>query len=137
MDRTLVSLLSIFFIAFVLFAAAAMFRDPLSNVLRAKDESVPSEEKSIILAWPLQLASDNQSSSTVSVFVISKTNRPLSNKNISLSTTQGTLNQNLNVTDKEGKATFSFRCDTPGTAQLSALIDNSIPIQQSVSIRCD
>jgi hypothetical protein len=135
MDKKLVGLMSIFILSFVLFISIVASKDQLTRFTKAKEEFIPSAETSLILAWPLTTKSDGQSSAQVNVFVRNLNNAPLSNKKVSLSSTLGQIQGNDVVTDKAGKASFNLISETPGTAEISALVDDTVQIKQKVSVK--
>ncbi|MFN4212908.1 MAG: Ig-like domain-containing protein [Microgenomates group bacterium] len=135
MDKKLTGLMLIFFLAFSLFTSFMIFNKPLSRLTRAKEEFIASADTSLVFAWPLTAKADNQSSVMVSIFVRNFNNIPLPNKKVSLTTNLGTVTEIQPITDKAGKATFKLNSNTPGIAQLTAVVDNQIQLKQKVSVK--
>lgn len=136
MDKKLVGLMLIFFLSFGLFTTIVVFNKPLSRLTRAKEEFLPSAEKSLIFAWPLTTKADNQSPVQINVFVRNASDVPLSNKKVVLTTSLGTIKENEVVTDKVGKATFNLSSNNPGIAEISASVDQ-IQLKQKVTVKFD
>lgn len=135
MDKKLLGLLLIFFLAFTLFTSFMIFNKPLSRLIRAKEEVTASPDTSLIFVWPLAAKADSQSSVIVNIFVRNFNNTPLANKKVSLTTNLGTVTEVQSVTDKAGKATFKLNSNTPGIAQLTAIVDNQVQIKQKVTVK--
>lgn len=135
MDRKLLSLFVAFFVTFTLFAAAIIFQKSISQAIRATEENTPSGASSLIFAWPLSERADGVKQVKVNVFVRSKTNRPLSKKTVSVTTTLGNIQKVSDVSDNAGQTDFIITSSTPGIANLSATIDNTIPLTKTLSIK--
>lgn len=135
MDKKLMGLVIAFFATFVLFMVAIVFQQPLTQAIRATEESKPSGATSLIFAWPLTEKADNSTQVKVDVFVRSQSNRPVSKKVVSVSTTLGDVQPASSISNDAGKASFVVTSSTPGIAQLSAIIDNTIPLQKTLSIK--
>lgn len=135
MDKKLTGLLSLFFLSFALFAVMVVFQEPLSHLTRAKEEFEASGDHSLMFAWPLSAVADGKSGSTITVFVRSTKGRPLSNKTVAVSSSLGQVQSIETTSDKEGKATFRVISDTPGIAEIQAVIDNNVPITQKVTVK--
>ncbi|MDO8609399.1 MAG: hypothetical protein Q7R95_02540 [bacterium] len=133
MDKKLVGLMLIFMLAFGLFATITVFNKPLSRLTRAKEESLASSESSLIFAWPLTTTVNTKVN--INVFVRNALNVPLVNKNVTVSTSLGTINNAVMVTDKGGKSTFILESNTPGIAQIKATVDGTTEIKQKISIQ--
>jgi len=128
-------LVSLFILTFFVFIFMVVFSKPLSRFTRASEASKPSSAKSLIFAWPL---SSNISSSEivkVDVFVRSVNGNPIPYRQIVVNTTLGNVNPKVELSDNTGKASFSLTSQTAGTAQVSATVDNSVPISQKVSVK--
>ncbi len=134
MDRKLVGLVSLFFIAFFVFLAVVFFSKSLTQLTRAKEDTLPSGSNSLIFAWPLSAKANSQSEINVNVFVRSGTNKFIPNKAVTLNTTLGKIRISSEISDKNGKASFVLTSDRPGKADLTATIDNSIPILKQLTI---
>jgi hypothetical protein len=135
MDKKLVSLLSLFFLSFGIFAAVVVFNKPLTQMTRATAEVVPSASNSLIFAWPLKAAADGKTEVAVTVFVRTESSKPVADKNVSMSTSHGTFKTSSVAADKEGKATFTLTADSPGTAAIEATIDGSTKLTQTLSVQ--
>lgn len=135
MDKKLVALMSLFFVAFLFFTTLVVFKNPLSTITRAEKAAQPSGANSLIFAWPLNVKADGQSEVKIDVFVRSETNGPLENKTVAVNTTLGNLKVLDATSDKEGKTTFSLNSNTPGVAELTATIDNTLPLTQKLTIK--
>lgn len=125
----------IFMLSFGLFTTITVFNKPLTRLTKAKEEFQTSSESSLLFAWPLTTKADGRYSVQINVFVRNATNIPLSNRKVHLSTTLGTLKENDLDTDKAGKASFMLKSDSPGLAELSALIDNQVQLKQKISVK--
>lgn len=137
MDKKLVGLLTIFFLLFGLFTTVLIFERPLIRFTKAKDELIPSPEKSIVFAWPLKLSADGRSTSQITVFVRNRDGGALSNKKVTISTNLGLLNSPSAVTNKNGKVEFTLSSTSAGVAEISASVDDSTQLTQKVSIKFD
>jgi hypothetical protein len=133
MDKKLSGLIFVFFLAASLFVSVIVFREPLSRFTRAKEEFIPSKEKSLIFAWPLN--SSIGKPVTINVFLRNENGLPLVNKNITLSTTLGQITPQQASTDKSGKATFILTSSSPGIAEVSATAENTYILNQKVTIK--
>jgi len=132
MDNKIAGLLFLFFLAFSLFITVVIFNQPLSQLTRAKEDSLPSIEKSLIFAWPLNTDINNQV--TVNVFVRNEKGFPLANKNVVLQSTLGNISPNFAKTDANGKASFNLVSINPGISEVSATVEGN-SLKQKVSIK--
>jgi hypothetical protein len=135
MDKKFIFLSSVFFLLFGLFISMIVLNQPLRRLTRAKEEFIPSSKTSMILAWPLSSPADGKTNVNVNVFVRNMNNLPLSNKKVNLITTLGQIKELQSVTDKNGKSTFILTSDTPGIAQLKAVVDNQIELEQKLTVK--
>lgn len=135
MDKKLIGLMLLFVLSFTIFISVIVFNKPLSTLTRAKEDAEPSDAKSLMFAWPLSTRADGRSEVTISVFVRTTTDKPLSGKKVSIVTNHGTIREVTSETDKSGKATFMLFSDSPGVADLTALIESSLSLQQKVSVK--
>ncbi len=135
MDKKLIGLMSIFFVAFLFFTTLVVFKNPLSTITRAGNAGQPSGANSLLFAWPLNTKADKSSTVKIDVFVRSDTNAPLENKTVTLKSTLGSIRAVQEATDKGGKATFILTSETPGIAEVTATIDQSTPLTQKLSIK--
>lgn len=134
MDKKFIGLISLFFLTFGVFSATVLFNKPLTQLIRAKEDIAPSTANSLIFAWPLTVNADGKSTSSVTVFVRTTTDKPIANKQVSIASTLGSFKNNIETTDNGGKATFTLTSDTKGIADIEAAIDND-KIQQKVSVK--
>lgn len=135
MDKKLVALMSLFFVAFLFFTTMVVFKNPLSTVTRAEKANQPSSANSLIFAWPLNTKAGAGSEVKIDVFVRSEANGPLENKTVTLNSTLGSVKTVNATSDKGGKTTFNLSSDTAGIAELTATIDNSIPLSQKLTVK--
>ena len=135
MDKKLLGLVLAFFVTFILFTVAVVFQRPLTQAIRATEENNPSGVNSLIFAWPLTEKADGTTPVEINVFVRSNSNKPVSKKTVSVSSSLGNVQPAERVSDQAGKTSFVITSTTPGIAQLSAIIDNNIPLQKSLSIK--
>ena len=133
MDKRFAGLMFVFFLTFALFASMIIFRGTLST--RAKEALVPSGDASLLFVFPLEVASNGNAA--INIFIRDAATKPVANKTIAISTTKGVVTPAVVTTDADGKATAVLTCTTNGIAQLSAIIDSTIPLKQQVSIKCN
>lgn len=133
MDRKFVILLGVFFVLFGLFISLILFERPLVRLTRAQLDTA-SSEKSIIFAWPLKVPANGADSSTITVFVRNKSGDEFGKRAVTLTSTIGQISEPTVVADKLGKAEFKIKSSAPGTAEIKAIIDNTISINQTLSI---
>ena len=135
MDKKLLALIALFFLSFAFFTAAMIFDKPFTNLIRAKEDSKPSPIRSKILAWPLSsLNANGDSQSTINVFVVSESDKPIVDKRVMIVNSIGTLTEISAITDNNGKASFSLSSTTPGIAEIEATIEPDIRLSQKVTI---
>lgn len=135
MDKKLLVLLLLFFLSFGIFTSVLIFNKPLTQFAKAKEESLPSADKSKIIAYPLySLAANGTAESVISVFINSMTDKPLSNKSVTVTSSLGTVKPQSATTDEKGKAEFHLTSSVAGVAQLTVMVDN-IKLNQPVSIK--
>lgn len=134
MDKTLLSLVIIFFIAFVVFTSAFFVNKPLSRVTRAsitnKTVDVP---QTLIFAWPLAIPANGKDESTITVFARNSETEGLAGKPVNLTSTTGSVQESVVTTDSNGKATFHLTSRTKGVAEIEIMVDN-IKIQKPLSV---
>ncbi len=135
MDKKLTSLIVLFVLIFTLFISYIVFNKQIVVMTRASEELEPSSETSLVFAWPLTAQANNQDKVEINVFVRNYKNVPLANKSVNLVTNLGTINPSNQITDKLGKTSFTLTSQTPGLAQIKAIVNNQIQIKQSVSIK--
>lgn len=134
MDKTLAALLLTFFLAFTVFTTTIVLNRPITSLIKAKEEIQPSRENSIILAWPLSLKADGKSDTTISVFIRSAQNSPVHNKVVHLNTSLGQITENDIKTNEEGTAAFHLVSNSPGVAEIEAVLDNT-PATYKISVK--
>lgn len=135
MDKKLVVLFLLFFLAFGVFTSILVFNKPLTQLARAKEDLTPSAEKSKMLAYPLySIAANGKAVSVINVFVNSITEKPLANKVVGLTTTVGTVSATSATTDTNGKAEFRLSSTTPGIAKVEATVEG-VKLLQTVTIK--
>jgi hypothetical protein len=135
MDKKLVFLISLFFVVFTVFSFTAVRYKFLVNFIRAKEEISPSPEKSLIIAWPVTVNLKNVKQSKITVFIRNIKESPVSNKLVELKTNFGNITPQQTYTDKFGKAEFIIESNNPGLAEIRAIVDNNIELQQKVNIK--
>lgn len=135
MDKKLLVLLSLFFLSFVVFITLIFSGQSLFRLTRAKEEFLASGTTSLLLAWPLTVKADGVSQSTISVFIRSRANALVNNKSVSLNTSLGEIKEKEVITDKQGAAVFHLISNMKGIAEVSATVDNTIPVNQKVTIK--
>lgn len=133
MDKTLVGLMMIFFLAFTVFITFVVFNEQFSTITRASTDFV-SAEKSLIFAWPLTLKADGTEESEITVFIRTEDGRAIEGKSVTLETTAGQVLEDTVVTDKGGKALFTLTSSSPGVAEITAIVDN-ITVNRTVSVK--
>lgn len=133
MDKTLLGLLMIFFLAFTIFMTFVIFNDQLTTVTRASTDIV-SADKSLIFAWPLTLKADGKTETEVTIFVRNDEGKGISDRAVRLTSSVGTVKEAGATTDKAGKALFHLSSTTPGIAEIETVVDNN-PIRKKVSIK--
>ncbi len=135
MDKRLLALSAVFFVAFLLFVSAVVFDKPLTQLTRAKEETLPSGENSLLFAWPLTAKADGSTPIKVNVFVRSRTKRLISGKTVTLTTTLGNISPASSISDKNGETAFTVTSTSPGTAEITGTIDNSTPLQKTLTVK--
>jgi len=133
MDKKLSGLFILFFLSFFVFLSLIVFRKPLSQLTRAS-ANTPSPEKTLLLAWPLDVVASRNEDVTISVFVRNGENGPVPRRQVAVQSTLGSVDPVVTETDDNGKATFILKNTTPGTAAISAVVDSSITVTQTVSV---
>jgi predicted PurR-regulated permease PerM len=135
MDKKLVSLMIIFVLFFGLFTAMVIFNNPIKNFTRAATELIPSSDNSLIFSWPKTIKADGKETATIDVLVRNTETLPIANKQVTLSTTIGKINNSSQITNKLGRVTFTITSDVQGTAEISATVDGSIQLINKVSVK--
>lgn len=134
MDKKLIALMLIFFLAFGLFATIAFFNKPLTQLTQAKQETLPSSDSSLIFAWPLTAKAYAKTNVQINIFVRNANNIPIAGKTVSVNSTLGIVTAVQSTTDKSGRATFNLTSNSAGLAQVTATVDNQVQLKQKVTI---
>ena len=134
-DRPLLGLLVVFFFAFFFFITLTTFNKQLATLTRAKEESIPSSETSLIFAWPLTSSTSSTAPVEVNVFIRNANNVPISGRLVTLTTTLGSFSYNSQATDKSGKSTFYLSSTRAGIAEVTGMVDNQIQLKQKITIK--
>lgn len=141
MDKKLTGLMSIFLLSFALFLSLVFLNKNVGRSTRASSTSKPSVDTSFILAYPLEQPAGSKEPSMLTIFVRGADTKPLVNKTVTLTTNLGVIQPPSVVTDNDGKAVAQFTCSstgqTSGVAQIRAIIDNTLEMTKTVSIKCD
>jgi len=135
MDKKLILLFIVFFLAFGLNISLVVFEKPINKWIKASETSVPSSKNSDVFANPLTVTPDGNSFATISVFVKDQSNIAMEGKNVTLQNDFGNLlNQDV-LTDKFGKAEFKITSPEEGIATIKVIIDGNIPISKQITIQ--
>jgi len=135
MDKKLGGLLLVFFLLFTVFATIVLFNGQFTTFTRAKEDFAPSAKASLLFAYPLLLKADGKEKSTINIFVRSDKGMPVKDKRLTVTSSIGTLNKSEVTTDEKGKATVTLTSSTKGTAIIEGLIDQTLQITQTVTIK--
>lgn len=135
MDKNFVSLIIVFFLAFGLFITLTTFNKQIATLTRAKEESVPSSETSLMFAWPLTAKVASSTPVEINIFIRNANNLPIGGRKVTLSSTLGKFTQESGITDKSGKTTFYLSSTDPGLAEVSGTVDDQIQLKQKISIK--
>jgi hypothetical protein len=135
MDKKLLFLIILFFFVFSAFSFTALRQGSFSSFIRAKEGTVPSAEKSLILAWPVTVNLTTSNQSKITVFIRNNKEVPIANKSVQLNTSFGSVTPSIATTDKTGKAEFFLQSNSPGLAEITALVDNNIELKQKITIK--
>lgn len=123
MDKKLLSLVILFISTFVFFIAILFFNEPLSKLTRAREETFPSADKSLIFAWPLTIKADGIEESEVNVFIRNDNNTLISNQRVELRSSLGDVKNITTISDINGKSTFKISSKIVGSTELSAVVE--------------
>ncbi len=135
MDKKLLGLFALFFISFLFFLSVVLFNQPLSSLIRAREDTAPSSQNSLMFAWPIEAKADGQSAVQIDVFVRSESNKLVANREVKVSTNLGQVQPASTVSDKNGRASFNLVSSQAGIAKLSATIDNSITLSKELTVK--
>lgn len=137
MDNKIIGLLVIFFLSFAIFIIFVFFNKPLSTLTRASEESKtvsPAESK--IIFYPYTVKADGKSSSVIQVFLVSIKGNPIKDKRVRLQTSLGSVVESeLSKSDEDHSYyTFHLISNIEGTAQVEAIVDNNMILNQKISV---
>lgn len=136
MDKKFLVFFIVFLLIFSLFATIVIFNKPISQMsARANPATQPSGEKSLLLLTNFKPLNINEQA-VVNVAVRSESGEPSFNKKISLITTLGKVIEAEQTTSADNKGVVSFHVtsETPGTAVISAIIDQNVAIKNKVTL---
>ena len=136
MDKKFMALVLVFFLVFGVFMSLMLFNKQITNFARASAETDPSSQTSLIFAWPLTAKIGDKVE--VNVFIRNANNTPLNKKSVRLTTNLGLINgsqESTSESDKTGKVSFTLTSNSIGVAELTAYINNNIPLIQKVSVK--
>lgn len=134
MNKRLSLLMTVFFMCFLIFISFVIFEEPLSHITKAKEEFLPSGEKSLILPYPLTVNADGQAQATINVFIRSTTDVPIANQTVTLVTTLGEVAPPSGITDNKGKVSFTLTSSQTGIATIEAKVVNGPTLIRKTSI---
>ena len=133
MDKTLLGLMMIFFVAFTVFITFVVFNKQFTSAARASNQII-SSEKSLMFAWPLDLKADGKETTLLTIFIRDEDGKAIPDKTVRIQSSIGTVREPASVTDKGGKALFHITSDAAGVAEIQALVDNT-PIRRKISVK--
>ena len=133
MDKTLLGLMMIFFVAFTVFITFVVFNKQFTSAARASNQII-SSEKSLMFAWPLDLKADGKDTTLLTIFIRDEDGKAIADKTVRIQSSIGTVREPASVTDKGGKALFHITSDAAGVAEIQALVDNT-PIRRKISVK--
>ncbi len=134
MDNKFIGLIAIFFLVSGIFLSVLFFNDSLTTFTRAREELVPDQSKSILLAYPLTVKADGSDFATITVWVRNSNGSSIVNQKVTLSATNATLDKTILNTDEAGKAVFKVTSTSASVSEITALINDSIHTNNDVSI---
>lgn len=135
MDKKLTGLLVLLVLIFSLFISYTVFNKQIATFTRASSDTEPSAEKSLIFAWPLTAKANGQDKVMINIFIRNEKNQPLASKLVTLSTNLGQFDNPTQITDKTGKISFYLTSNQTGIAEIKAIVDKKIQLNQSVTIK--
>lgn len=134
MDKKLVGLVALFFISFAVFSTLIVTNRSLTSFTRANVQDTKADlGKSLIVVYPIVSQSGAQDAITATVFVRNARNVPLENKQVTLTSTLGTVREGTVLT-QAGKATFHVTSTSPGQSLLTAEVVGEGPLTQNVTV---
>ena len=131
MDKTLIVLVSIFFLLTTLFTTLVVF-NPQIKAIRALSQTV-CLSCSFVLAYPLSAKADGVASAKLSVVVRDSEKKAYPKGHVTVSTDVGSINPQTVLSDDRGIAEFTLISTQPGVAHIKALVNNQ-PIDHSVTV---
>ncbi|MFH1826844.1 MAG: Ig-like domain-containing protein [bacterium] len=134
MDKKLLGLVLLFIASFVFFITILFFNEPLSKLTRAKEDTVPSPQKSLIFAWPLTVKSDGKDISQINVFIRNNNNKLIADKKVELRSSLGDVKNVTTLSDTNGKTSFQLTSTTPGTTEITAVADG-IKLDSKITVK--
>lgn len=134
MDKKLIGLLVVFFLLFATFISSIVFNQSLVSFTRAKEDFAPSVDASLLFAFPLLTKADGKAKCTISVFLRSDKGMPVKDRKVVMSATIGDLSEPTITTDEKGKATVTLTSKEAGSSVVSASIDGTLKLKQTLSI---
>jgi hypothetical protein len=137
MDKKLGGLLAVFFLMFVVFVTVLFLSNSgqLASITKAKDATVPSAKDSLLFGFPLLLKADGKTTSTINIFVRSATGMPVKAHAMTITSSLGDLSATNVTTDDQGKASVTLSSTSAGTATVKALIDGTMQLTQTLTIK--
>jgi hypothetical protein len=129
MDKKLVVLALMFFLVLGAFSTALFFDQGSLKQTRATQKCEADVSKSFLVSLPKDVPAGG--SCEVDAFVRCSDETSVVGAEVTLSVTNGTASPASVVTDESGKATFSVT--GAGLAQITALVNNSLPLTQTVT----
>lgn len=126
---------ALFLVIFLSFITLVLFKNPITQFTRAKEDITPSSNETLIFAWPLSVPANGINQSKVTVFIRSLNGKPVVNHTVTLSTTLGAFKENNIASDDKGQSIFTLTGTAPGVASISAVIDNTIPVINKISVK--
>lgn len=123
----------LFVVSFFAFISFLLFGNQLTTITEASNaEASPTE--SLVFAWPLELPADGTATSEITVFARTEEGKGVTDAQVELIPSLGTVVGSPGFTDKNGEVTFEISSTTPGVAEIEVIVDN-IPIQRTVSVK--
>jgi len=123
-------------VAFFIFLVYFLLTGPFAQMTKATVSAVPSQTESMMFAHPLTIKADGVDKSKIDVFIASDEGKPLTNQNIEIITTLGTIVPTKATTDSSGHVVFELTIDTPGIAVVSFTIDSQ-PFDKNISVKAE
>lgn len=135
MDKKLLILGILFIVTVVVYIVLTVFRIPIFSFTQAANNNRSADiSNSLIFAWPLEVKADNTERSEVTVFVRDNQGRGIGEKQVTITSSLGTLQGTPAISDDQGKAIFYITSSSTGVAQIEAFVDNR-KLQKTVSVK--